>query len=60
MNTPGIMLERDDESGDYFVYWVPFPVAGLGLTEQEALEDLRSAAHLAVDCCVDEKLGDTA
>jgi hypothetical protein len=51
-----IMVERDEDSGDFFVVWSPVVAAGLGATERAALEDLRRAAHYAVDCCIDAKL----
>jgi predicted RNase H-like HicB family nuclease len=50
----GIEIELDPETNDYFIIWEP-RVISLGKTEKEALEDLREAAHFAVDILVDLK-----
>lgn len=44
------VIEYDETSGYYFVICMPVPVAGLGRTKQEALQDLREAATFAVEC----------
>lgn len=56
MGTGNITIEHDMESGEYYIFWSPVVAAGLGETEQAALEDLRRAAHYAVDCCIDTKM----
>ena len=50
-----IEIELDPETNDYFIIWKPW-VLSLGKTEAEALEDLREAAHLAVDTLIDLKM----
>ena len=50
-----ILIELDGESQDYYVIWQP-KVVGAGRTKQEALEDLRQAAHFGVDTMIDLKL----
>ncbi len=49
-----IEIELDPETNDYFIIWEP-RVISLGKTEGEALEDLREAAHFAVDTLIDLK-----
>ena len=50
-----IQLEFDEEFGSYYTIWQPVVAIGVGGTEQEALEDLRAAAHFGVDTKVDLK-----
>jgi predicted RNase H-like HicB family nuclease len=50
-----INLEFDKESGEYYVVWEPL-VIGTGKTKDEALQDLREAAHFGVDTMIDRKL----
>jgi predicted RNase H-like HicB family nuclease len=50
-------LEFDDETRNYYIVWEPI-VIGLGKTRQEALEDLRQAAHSGLDTLIDLKLED--
>jgi predicted RNase H-like HicB family nuclease len=50
-----ITLEFDKESGEYYIVWEPL-VIGAGKTKDEALQDLREAAHLGVDTMIDRKL----
>jgi len=50
-----INLEFDRESRSYYIIWEPV-IIGLGKTEGEALEDLRTVAHSSVDTLVDLKL----
>jgi len=42
-----IQIEFDEETQNYYVSWEPPIAIGLGKTKEEALEDLREAAHLA-------------
>jgi predicted RNase H-like HicB family nuclease len=51
----GINLEFDSETGEYYIIWEPV-VIGAGKTEDEALEDLREAAHFGVDSLIALKL----
>ena len=55
-DTSDIEIEFDEETRDYYIVWSP-TVISLGKTKDEALEDLREAAHLFVDTMVDLKLG---
>ncbi len=52
---PDIKIEFDQETSSYFIIWEPL-VIGLGRTKEEALEDLREAAHQGVDAWIDLKL----
>jgi len=52
-----IEVEFDDETRNYYIVWEPI-VISLGKTKQEALEDLRQAAHSGVDTLIDLKLKD--
>lgn len=51
----GISLEFDKKSGEYYIVWEPL-VIGAGKTKDEALQDLREAAHFGVDTMIDRKL----
>ena len=53
-----INLKFDKETREYYTIWEPV-VIGMGKTGQQALEDLRMAAHFAIDTLVDLKLEDT-
>jgi len=50
-----INLEFDKKSGEYYIVWEPL-VIGAGKTRDEALQDLREAAHFGVDTMIDRKL----
>jgi predicted RNase H-like HicB family nuclease len=50
-----INLEFDSETEEYYIVWKPV-VIGMGKTGDEALEDLREAAHFGVDTLIDLKL----
>ncbi len=50
-----INLEFDNETGEYYIIWKPL-VISMGKTKDEALEDLREAAHFGVDSLIDLKL----
>jgi predicted RNase H-like HicB family nuclease len=50
-----INLEFDKKSGEYYIVWEPL-VIGAGKTRDEALRDLREAAHFGVDTMIDRKL----
>ena len=50
-----ISLEFDEESGEYYIVWEPV-VVGTGQTKDQALQDLREAAHFGVDTLIDRKL----
>ena len=52
-----IELEFDEETRNYYIAWEPI-VISLGKTRQEALEDLRQAAHFHVDTLINLKLED--
>ena len=54
--TSNIEIEFDEETRDYYIVREPI-VISLGKTKDEALEDLREAAHLFIDTMVDLKLG---
>lgn len=55
MSGNDIQLEFDRENGDYYIVWEPV-VLSVGKTQRQALEELRGAAHLGVDTCIDRKL----
>jgi predicted RNase H-like HicB family nuclease len=50
-----IELDFDEESGEYYIVWEPV-IMGAGKTADEALEDLREAAHFGVETLIDQKL----
>jgi len=50
-----IDLEFDKESGEYYIVWEPVVIA-TGKTADEALQDLKEAAHFGVDTMIDRKL----
>jgi hypothetical protein len=52
-----IDLQYDRDSCSYYIIWQPI-IIGLGRTEGEALEDLRTAAHGNADTMIDLKLKD--
>jgi predicted RNase H-like HicB family nuclease len=52
-----INLEFDKESGEYYIVWEPVVIA-TGKTADEALQDLKEAAHFGVDTMIDRKLKD--
>jgi len=52
-----IKVEFDEEIQNYYIIWEPI-VVSLGKTMQEALRDLREAAHFGVDTLIDLKLED--
>ena len=52
-----IELKFDDETRNYYIVWEPI-IISLGKTKQEALADLRQAAHFGVDTLIDSKLAD--
>ena len=56
-STNDIETEFDEETQDYYIIWEPV-VISLGKTKEEALEDLREAAHLHVDTLIALKLRD--
>jgi predicted RNase H-like HicB family nuclease len=51
-----IRTEYDDDSQSYYIIWQPLTAIGMGRTEQEALEDLRAAAHFGIETMVNSKL----
>jgi len=53
-----INLEYDSDTREYHIVWEPVVIAA-GRTRQEALEDLRTAAHFGIDTLVDMELTDT-
>jgi O-succinylbenzoate synthase len=53
--TRDIDVEFDEETRSHFVVWQPFLV-GSGMTQREALEDLRAAAHFGIDAMIDSEL----
>ena len=50
-----IEIELDPETNDYFIIWEP-RVISLGRTPEDALSDLREAAHQGVDTLIDLKM----
>jgi predicted RNase H-like HicB family nuclease len=52
-----IEIEFDEETEGYYIFWEPVVISS-GKTEEEAVEDLREAAHFGVDTFVDLKLRD--
>ena len=52
-----IALQFDREAQEYYIVWEPV-IIGMGRTKEEALEDLRIAAHFGVDTFIDLKLKD--
>jgi hypothetical protein len=51
----GINLKFDRGTQEHYIIWKPV-VIGMGRTRHEALEDLRTAAHLGVDTLINMKL----
>lgn len=51
-------IEYDEEIKSYYIIWRPLATVGLGLTEKEALEELRVAAHFGIDTMIDLKLAE--
>jgi predicted RNase H-like HicB family nuclease len=51
-----IRIEYDDDSQGYYIIWQPLTVVGMGGTKQEALEDLKAAAHFGIEEMVNSKL----
>lgn len=47
-----IEIEFDEKNQSYYIIWQPI-IVSLGKTRQEALEDLRTAAHFGVDTMID-------
>lgn len=52
-----IEIEFNQETKDYYIVCEPTVISS-GKTKEEALEDLREAAHFGVDTFVDLKLRD--
>ena len=52
-----IEIEFDPETDSYFIIWQPL-VLSLGKTQEDALIDLREAAHQGVNTLIDLKLQD--
>ena len=57
MAKSNINLEFDRETREYHIFWEPILIAS-GKTRQQALEDLRTAAHFGVDTLINLKLKD--
>ena len=55
-NCDEIIIEYDDTSKNYCIFWRPLVAVGMGDTEKAALEDLRQAAHLGIETEVNLKL----
>jgi predicted RNase H-like HicB family nuclease len=51
----GIDVKFDEASQGYYAVWEPI-VIGSGKTRQEALQDLKEAAHFGADSFIDLKL----
>jgi hypothetical protein len=51
-----IRIEYDEGSRGYYIIWQPLTTIGMGGTEREALEDLRTAAYFGIDTMIDSKL----
>lgn len=52
-----VHIELDKDTQYYYAIWQPVAI-GAGKTRQEALDDLRQAAHFGVDTFLDLKLED--
>jgi orotidine-5'-phosphate decarboxylase len=52
-----IDVKFDEASQGYYAVWEPI-VIGAGKTRQEALKDLKEAAHFGADIFIDLKLQD--
>jgi predicted RNase H-like HicB family nuclease len=50
-----VHIEFDKDMQYYYAIWQPVAI-GTGATRQEALDDLRQAAHFGVDIFLDLKL----
>jgi predicted RNase H-like HicB family nuclease len=53
-----ILIEHDEEIQSYYIAWRPVAAMGMGKTKQEALEELRQAAHFGIDTVVNLKLAE--
>ena len=53
-----ITIDHDETYGYYYIVWKPLPVIGTGQTAAEALEDVRTAAHLGIDTIINLKLSE--
>jgi predicted RNase H-like HicB family nuclease len=51
-----IIITYDDNGQSYYCIWRPLTSVGLGKTEEEALDDLRAAAHFSIETMVGLKL----
>jgi hypothetical protein len=51
-----IQIEFDEEVRSYYTIWQPMVAIGMGKTAQEALEDLRTAAHFGIETKVNLKM----
>jgi hypothetical protein len=49
-------IDYDSKSRDYYIIWQPVLAIGSVPTRVEALRDLREAAYLGVDTCIDGAL----
>lgn len=52
-----IDIESDEKSHNFYTSWEPIVISS-GKTKEEALGDLREAAHVGVDNLIDLKLKD--
>jgi len=50
-----MIIEFDEATRSYYVIWRPMTAIGVGETVEEALEDVRQAAHLGIDTQIDMK-----
>jgi predicted RNase H-like HicB family nuclease len=57
LRTNSIEIEFDEETQHYYIIWKPIVISS-GKTREEALEDLKVAAHYGVDTLIDLKLRD--
>ena len=51
-----IQIEYDNVSSTYYIVWQPMVVVGGGSTRKAALDDLRSAAHFAIDTVLTKEI----
>jgi predicted RNase H-like HicB family nuclease len=58
MDKNKIEIEYDETSGNFYIAWCPPAVVSMGDTEQDALDDLRQAAHFGIDTVLDIKLAE--
>ena len=51
-----IQINYDTDSHSYYIVWQPMVVVSTGPTIEEALKDLKEAAHFGIDTIVNEEM----